>query len=253
MRKDVSLMWTGGWDSTFRLVELSFEEVNVFPVYILEPNRKSKDIELLRMGQILEALRNKPLTKANIHDVEIVKLESIAKDDEITQAYRLIHEKTHLGSQHEWLAWLGKTKPGMEIGTEAGNPETSHIIDAIETFGKLTIENGVGRLDPQESTKEGMLVLGWFTYPLITRTERDMLQQIRQWGYEDIMQNIWFCHGPIKGKPCGLCHPCDVKMESGMQFLLPKKAQQRYKMRRLCTKIFGQFGEKASRKILRRI
>lgn len=253
MNKDVYLMWTGGWDSTFRLVELSFEEVNIFPVYVIDSKRRSKDIEILRMEQILDALRNKPLTKANIHDVELIELESIAKDDEITQAYYHIHEKTHLGSQHEWLARLGKTRPGMELGTEAGDPKTSHIIDAIQTFGKLVVEGNIGKLDPQESTKEGMLVLGCFTFPLITRTEKDMLQLIKQWEYEDIMQNIWFCHTPIKGKPCGLCHPCDVKMESDMHFLLPKKAQWRYNIHGFCTAKFGAFGEKASAKILRRI
>jgi 7-cyano-7-deazaguanine synthase len=67
------------------------------------------------------------------------------------------------------------------------------------------------------------------------------------------MQNIWFCHTPIKGKPCGLCHPCDVKMESDMLFLLPEKAQKRYKIHRFCSAKFGRFGERVSAKILRRI
>ena len=253
MRESVSLLWTGGWDSTFRLVELSFEDLDIYPVYVVDQKRKSHKIELQKMQEIVAALKNKPLTKAYIHDVEIVERSAIEQDAKITEAYRIVNEKTHLGSQHEWLARLGKTRPGLELGTEAGNPETSHIIHAIEEFGKLVIENNVGVLDPERSSEEGMLVLGWFRFPLITRTEGDMLQLIKQWGYEDIMQNIWFCHTPIDGQPCGLCHPCEVKMESKMEFLLPQKAQKRYKVYRFCTRSFGKFGENCARKLLRHI
>jgi len=253
MRKSVSLLWTGGWDSTFRLVELSFEDLDIYPVYVIDPNRKSNVREQQQMQIIVEALKNKPLTKARIHDVEKIEMSAIAQDPEITEAYRVIHEKTHLGAQHEWLAWLGKTHPDLELGTEAGNPETSHIIHAIELFGELVVDNNVGVLDPERSSKEGMLVLGWFRFPLITRTENDMLQLIKQWGYEDIMQNIWFCHRPIDGQPCGLCHPCEVKMESKMEFLLPPKAQKRYKVYRFCTRSFGKFGEKCAQKLLRHV
>ena len=253
MKKSVSLLWTGGWDSTFRLVELSFEDLDIYPVYVIDQNRKSSKLELLHMQKIIAALKDKPLTKACIHDVEKIERSAIAQDSEITEAFRIIHEKTHLGSQHEWLARLGKTRPGLEVGTEAGNPETSHIIHAIEEFGELVLENNVGTLDPERSSKEGMLVLGWFRFPLITRTECDMLQLIKQWGYEDLMENIWFCHLPIDGQPCGLCHPCEVKMESKMEFLLPPKAQKRYKVFRFCSRYFGKLGEKCAQKLLRHI
>lgn len=249
MDKKVQVLWTGGWDSTFRVVELSrMEGVTIEPVYVIDPNRKSVPFELRAMDKIINCLRGKKETKAQILDVKKIRLQSIPRDEEISKAYRIIHNKTHLGSQHEWLAWLGKRMPGMEMGTEAGIPATSHIIDAIETFCKLEVKDGIGYIDPDTSTVEGKLVLGWFRYPIITRYETDMAQQIKEWGYEDVMRDIWFCHTPINGEPCGCCHPCAVKMESDMQWLLPEKAQKHYYH---YTKIKNRFGNKFAKFYLR--
>lgn len=238
-KKVVEILWTGGWDSTFRVVELSrMERVTVQPVYVVDPKRKSVPYELKAMDSIIKCLKEKCDTKAQIADIDKIELNNIQRDEEISEAYRIIHSKTGLGSQHEWLAWLGKQRPGMEMGTESGTPATSHIIDAIETFCNLRIEKNIGYVDSTSSV-EGKLVLGWFKYPLITRCETDMLQQIEAWGYEDVMKNIWFCHTPINGTPCGCCHPCAVKMESEMQWLLPKKAQKNYHYYRIMKKYFG--------------
>lgn len=226
----VRVLWTGGWDSTFRIVELSFKDVDIYPVYVIDPDRKSKDIEIEMMKSIISALNKKPRTKAKIHDIEIIEKESIPKDEEITKAYFKIQKTTKLGGQHEWLARLAKVYPDMEMGTEAGDPSSSHILQAIRDYGELIIKGTTGCLDPQMSTKEGLLVLGGFRFPIITRTELDMVKQIHEWGYEDIMQNTWFCHTPVRGKPCGMCHPCEVKMESNMEFLLPEDAKKRYRI-----------------------
>lgn len=245
MGKRVQILWTGGWDSTFRVVELSRTEgVIIQPVYVIDPKRKSVPFELRAMDTIIKCLREKKDTKAKINDVKKIELCNIQSDDEISNAYRIISKKTGLGSQHEWLAWLGKQMPGMEMGTEAGVPSTSHIIDAIETFCKLQIKDGIGYIDPDLSSVEGKLVLGWFQYPIITRYETDMVHQIKEWGYEDVMSNIWFCHNPINGEPCGCCHPCAVKMESDMQWLLPRKAQKHYHH---YTGIRKRFGDKCAR------
>jgi len=245
VEKIIRVLWTGGWDSTFRIVELSrMEGVTIEPVYVVDPNRKSVPFELDAMDSIIRCLKERAETKAQIADVKKIELNTIPKDEEISKAYRAIHEKTHLGAQHEWLAWLGKQMPGMEMGTEAGSPKTSHIIDAIESFCKLEVKDGIGYIDPDGSTKEGKLVLGWFRFPIITRYETDMVRQIKEWGYEDIMKHIWFCHSPINGKPCGCCHPCAVKMESDMEWLLPEKAQRHY---RHYTGIQKRFGDNCAK------
>lgn len=236
----------GGWDFTYRMVELSRENCVIQPIYIIGDNRVSESEEKRAIHNITEMLNNRKETKASILPLKLIDKKEIPENKRITDAYKKISEKTNLGSQHEWLARYAYIHPGLELGTEKGNPETSHIIDAIESYGKLMKEKYTYVIDKNNSTEEACLVLGNFEFPIIDKYETDMLDNIKQWGYEDLMSQIWFCHTPINEKPCGFCHPCAVKMESEMEFLLPADAQKRYKLKKKLNHIIG---EKKSDKI----
>ena len=236
----VNILWTGGWDSTFRIVELSMQDVCIQAIYVKDPKRKSVPYELEAMKKITELIKNKEGTKARFLPLKLIDLEEILQNDEITKAYKFIYEKTKLGSQHEWLARLAADYPGIEIGTEAGSQESSHILKAINMFGVLEKTDGKIVLNKEKSTREGLLVLGNVSFPIIDKTEKDMKDLIEKWGYEDVMQHIWFCHTPINGKPCGICHPCQVKIASKMEFLLPKKSVAKGKIYKLCETCFGE-------------
>lgn len=252
--KQFKVLWTGGWDSTFRIVELSRQEVEIQPIYILDPNRKSYKYEKVAMKSIVKALKEKEETKAKILDVLEIKLEDIPKNEEITEAYKKINEETGLGTQYDWIGRLSKKIPNMEIGIENTDTENSLMINTIRKFGKLTfIENDIGIIDKENSTDELNLVCGDLRYPIIKRTELDMLNLIKKWHYEDVMKLIWFCHSPIKGKPCGICHPCISKVEAGMKFLLPEEALKNYKKQMKIRRIFGKKIENIYTKIKRKI
>lgn len=237
--KKIEILWTGGWDSTFRIVELSMKECIVQPYYIIDKNRKSIDYELKAMDEILSLLRKKKQTKAKFNDIIMVKKEDIEENKEVSEAYKKIAEKTRLGSQHDWLARFALSHKNIEIGTEDGDVATVHILQAIHEYGNLVFKDGIGYLD-ENSTKEGLLVLGNFSFPIINKTERDMIKLIKKWKYEDVMKKIWFCHTPINGECCGLCHPCEVKYESDMKFLLTKRAIRNYKIQKIMKKIFKE-------------
>lgn len=247
------VLWTGGWDSTFRIVELSRQNVIIQPIYVCDYNRKSVEQELSVMKKILEALQKHKETKATFQEIKKIKIEDIPKNEKITKAYKKINKETGLGIQHEWLARLGQKYPGMEIGTEKATPETNRMINSIQKFAKMDIIDGIGIINKEESTEEGRLVLGWFRYPIITKTEQDMLKIIKEWHYEDVMKLIWFCHTPINGEACGLCHPCHVKMESQMEFLLNEKAIKHYKNQLKINKMFGTKMSNLYTKIIRKI
>lgn len=251
----INVLWTGGWDSTYRIIELSRKAVTVQPIYVYGDGRASEYYERVAMQKILILLKSKKETHAKILPVNFVHLNSIPLNEEITEAYNNIQKETSLGSQHEWLGRLSYIYPGMEIGTEAGSAETSRIIHSIQKYGKLIKDNKSDSyiLDPTSSTREGMLVLGNFRYPIIDKTELDMKRNIDTWGgYKDVMENIWFCHTPFYGKPCGICHPCEVKIESGMEHLLPRASLRRYNRKnkmpyKLVYKIERKLNNKLSR------
>ena len=78
-----------------------------------------------------------------------------------------------------------------------------------------------------------------------------MVEMIKRLGYEDMMGHIWFCHTPYKGRVCGICRPCEQKMECNMEFLIPRDAQTRYKMMKASKCLFGEKGRDLLYKVYR--
>lgn len=227
----IKILWTGGWDSTYNLVEKSRKPVTIQPIYVSDDGRINESFERKAMDEILKVISAKEETKATILPVEFIDKNVIPPNKEITEAFNIIHEKTNLGTQHEWLARLTYQYKDIEIGTEAGDVSCSRILSAIDKFCKLVQSESKEYyyVDLQKSTREGALVFGNFRFPIIDKTELDMRNNIEDWGYQDVMNLIWFCHWPVWGKPCGLCHPCEVKIESNMEQLLSETALKRYK------------------------
>ena len=48
----IKVLWTGGFDSTYRIVELSMRDVTIQPVYVKYSRRKSMECELKAMDDI---------------------------------------------------------------------------------------------------------------------------------------------------------------------------------------------------------
>ena len=69
----VNLLWTGGWDSTFRLLQLLLSHrVPVVPYDLEDPTRASTRIELDTMARITAHLRDAyPHTRELLHPLRI--------------------------------------------------------------------------------------------------------------------------------------------------------------------------------------
>lgn len=248
----VNILWTGGWDSTYRMVELSMRKVSVQPIYVVDPARTSVQYEMNAMDEILYALKEKPKTAATFYPIKKIKLTDIPENSDVTNAYQLFYQEADMGRQHDWLARLSMQFPMMELCIEKALGEHAPIRKSIMRHGKL-IDTGDGYIvDRNASSKELNLILGNLKLPIFDKTELDMLDNIKKWGYEDVMSHIWFCHSPIHGKPCGLCNPCTTKMTSNMAFLIPEKAQKRNMMMQKIEKSFGKKAAGLYRKAARR-
>lgn len=240
--RTVYIFWTGGWDSTYRMVELSRADVIVHPIYCLDPKRKSQSIELEHMNEILELLRKKPETKATLFPIEKIEVSSLPPDLSVKNAWNEIIQTIRLGTQYLYLPLVAKKFPGIEMGIE--DPGKGKIIGAngtIKCFGKLVEQNGTFVLDKEATHPACYTLFGQISFPIIHMTELKMLQNIRKWGYEDVMRKIWFCYCPVKEQiPCGVCRPCQEKIESHMEFLLDKPAKIRYKILCILSKVLGR-------------
>ena len=225
----VHILWTGGWDSTYRIVELSRMDLSILPIYCCDPDRESTPEEKKVMLKILQALSIDPRTKAHFYPIQYIDVSAIPENKEITEAHAVLAADTGLGRQYEWLARLAHKYPGLEIGTDRrAQALPTGCRATIMKHGGFILEDGVPVINRGAASEECKLVLGNFRFPLADITEQEMLENIRAWGYEDIMKLSWFCHAPMNGQPCGMCTPCRHKMENDLAFLLPEKAQQRY-------------------------
>lgn len=238
-KPDIYVLWTGGWDSTFRMVQIQKEPgdkpIVVQPVYISENGRKSENIEIERMQKMLPMLRE--IGPNDFLDLMIIKRSEIPENEQISEAYGRLNKLVRLGSQYDWIARLAVQYPGIEVGIEKPNGEYGGCSTALSKYGKLVFRDNSYFVDKAGSTDEINLVLGNLSYPILMITEEKMIELIHEWHCDDLMTNIWFCHTPIDGKPCGYCRPCQQKMESNMEWLIPESGQKRYRFFKRAAKI----------------
>lgn len=107
-KNNINLLWTGGWDSTFQLLQLLLKyKSQVSPYYLIDANRSSTGKEILTMKEIKEYLFTEyPHTKSLLDSIQYINVEDIPLDENITNAYNSILKDDQLGIQYEWLARL---------------------------------------------------------------------------------------------------------------------------------------------------
>ncbi len=237
----VNIFWTGGWDSTFRVASLARKEVIIQPYY-LKDNRKSELHELNAINLITKELKSRSSTKGLIREVITMKTSEIEKDKEITKAWHSLSKKIHLGTQYDWLARFAKNKKGIELSIEKNAEDNCALIDLLKNYGKIkinTLDKIVSYyvLDSSESPEELIRLFGNFHFPLLNISKTDMRREAESSGYIDIMNMTWFCHTPVKDKPCGVCVPCKGAIKNGMSYRLNYGALTRNMIKRLNDRI----------------
>ncbi len=241
-RKLVKVMWTGGFDSTFRMCQLAKEDIDIQPYYFHNKARKSAAIELQKIDEIAEVIKAKETTKATIlpviiHDVDEFK----PLDAKYTEAFKRIRKKEHRGEQYVWMAQMSETFPGLEISLEAeeGAEEGCFVLESIPKSSNV-IKHEEGTLayytlseDVRPGYEDWYILLSRFHFPyeIAHSTKTECLEKFIEMGDEDIMKMTWFCQLPYKGDACGYCGPCRQVVDEGMEFRLSEAALKRYKYR----------------------
>ena len=234
------LLWTGGFDSTFRLVELLKNGHTVQPLYVESPRRSSRHLEENARNNILKTLKNHDL-KGAVLPVEKIDYASIPENPEITEAFKNIRRRFIIGNQYEYLARLLASRPdlrGTELAVEDLWSETDNFSKVLRNLCPLKKSGDAYIINLKTSTKEGRLLFENFRFGIADRTEPEMLNLLKNWGFNDILKHIWFCYHPKNGHPCGVCSPCRAKIKSNLGELLPASALNRYqKFRKLEQKL----------------
>jgi len=251
MKKTVTILWSGGWDGSFRFLQLCQFDITIQPIYIIDKPRKSTDNEIQAMKTIIEMASDR--FKADIRDIIFYDKEDILSrysNDTISKAFRNLRKKYHIGTQYEWFALLCNAL-NMDMETSVVHQYHGKVEDAIEAEGALTTlkDDILGDrkvTDASKSSSDITSVFGRLIFPVIELTKKDEERIARENGWLDILEHSWFCHIPINGKPCGFCGPCEDAMNTGMEWRMPPEAIKRYKHKTLYRTTY-----KIARKIVR--
>ncbi|WP_435550556.1 hypothetical protein [Desulfobacterium sp. N47] len=228
--KVIYLLWTGGWDSTFRLIHLVLvEKVKVQPYYIIEIERKSFLYELAAILKIREKILEKdPISATLLLPTRIYLKSEIAECSPITKKFQSLSSRFRLGSQFEWLPRFAEQNQMKDIELAIEKNQMRPRDPVFEYLGRFLIEdNGILKLATTLSDND-MQIFKYFHFPIYSKTKLQMLEISLKEGFDDIMFNSWFCHRPKRGQPCGQCHPCMDAMEEGFAFRLTVLAKCRY-------------------------
>ena len=234
------LLWTGGWDSTFRLIQIIVllgEEVQ--PYYIIDPNRKSVRHEMRAMQWLKkEIFERYPTARSTVKPTQYIELNSISKNNRIMQSYKKIYDSFPIGIQYEWLARFACQYEidNLELAVEKGLGHMNELLKKILEFQESK-EQSTYRVKLDLKGKDAYTLFEHFTFPIIDTYKSDMIRISKGSGFFDILEKTWFCHNPLSnGKPCGVCTPCTQVVKEDMSFRLPLHSRVRYHFRLVLSK-----------------
>jgi hypothetical protein len=223
-RVGVNLLWTGGWDSTFRLLQLLLvHRLPVVPYYLEDPTRPSTRIELATMARIGERLGEiHPYVRELLQPIRRAAVNDIVVDADIADALREIRRRSFIGSQYAWLPAFCRRQGlhDIELGV--------HIDDKVQALVRpyaMEFEHAGGfrsvRVDPAYAGSAEFTLFGDFSFPLFGVDKVEVGRQADSAGWSEIMEMTWFCHTPVRGRPCGVCAPCVYTIEEGLARRVP--------------------------------
>ncbi|UHQ20202.1 hypothetical protein LVB87_03295 [Lysobacter sp. KIS68-7] len=222
--KATQLLWTGGWDSTFRLLQLLLvNKVPVVPHYLRDPTRKSTSIELATMERIVDLLHARhPHTRNLLLPLRSVSLSEIPSDHVISGALRSVRERVYIGSQYEWLSAYCKHNGIQRMELCVHVDDKVHIVLAPFTakFQEPGSEVEI-RADPRFATTAEFALFRYFSFPLFEVEKVEMGHIAEANGWNQVMEMTWFCHSPVNDKPCGVCGPCVYTIQEGLGRRIP--------------------------------
>lgn len=233
MKKKINILWTGGLDSSYRVLELSQQEVTVQPYYLASVN-PSTQYELKAITELTEAILKRPQTKCDLLPLIVVNAEQIKPNDAITKAWERLFEKTQLGSQYDFIArFAAQYNLVLELGIEK-DPHESTIQRCMEENGGAIYSKEDAHVKAHIESEDMRLVFEnmRFPLPLFEMTKQDEIAQYKAWHAEEVLSKVWFCYHPVDGKPCGLCDPCKTYIEVGLGSMIPKNRLRLYKFRK---------------------
>jgi len=220
----INLLWTGGWDSTFRLLYLLLVERKlVQPYYIIDTKRESTPVEIKTMRRIREKIFEKfPRAKELLAEIIFKNRNDIKENKKFAKMQKELSKKNRIGTQYVWLASFSEQEKidELELCVDGYAPGVVNSVLKPEVVG----EGHECRLADKVKNKNVEL-FRLFRFPLVVDYWKGKAGDFsRRQGVDDIMELTWFCHHPKDGKPCRKCYPCEQVKKAGLEYRFEMRA-----------------------------
>lgn len=216
----VTLLWTGGWDSTFRLLQLLHDtEVQIQPLYLVDEVRSSTPTEINVMRTLRRAIATAwPDESKRLRPTEYGSYRATRIVPKYKEMWEALKERGRVGLQYPVLGSYavqnGLDQVELCIEARENGPSTIHSI--LQPVVEQTITAG-GTLPSVSDERNGPEALFRpFVFPVMHYTKRDMEEEARQRSWMPILRKTWFCFDPVMGFACGECPPCRIAREEKM-------------------------------------
>ena len=226
-KRDVHILWTGGLDSTYRVVELSQTDCVIHPHYIIITGRGTVENELRAISDITAILNSDKRTIAKLLPVETIPMSEVEVYGDIQSAWELLHKNKKFNStQYPLLARYARQKQlKMEMGIQfSGNGSVAEIVDESYLVD-CPDSDDVLMIDPLKGSQEwaSYTMFKDFLFPksLYHKTKREEVEELKAQGYDKVLKKVWTCFNPVFGMPCGHCFPCKSAMKEGAGMMVP--------------------------------
>lgn len=260
VQKDtVNLLWTGGWDSTFRLLQLTIGECKVTqPFYLMDPKRRSTRQEIRVMGLIKDRLfAEHPHLEEFILPTKYVEVGDIPQNASITDAFLRVASRNPIGEQYDWLArWCAEHEIcDVELCIHRDDKACKAIKRYITESSVK--DNLVHTFDNKFNNTDEFLLFRYYHFPVLDLSKLDIKHEAISKGFGSYLEMTWFCHNPSpRLTPCGICNPCRYSVEEGLGYRIPLLSRVKYHVQEFFVKtlkhrapVLYSVGKAAARKI----
>lgn len=239
----VHIFWTGGLDSTYRIVELSRQECVIQPHYIVLTDRRTVENELRAISDITAILNRDKRTKAEIRPVIIFPVSELEEYVDILSAWDLLQEfKDFKSNQYPLLARYARQKKlKLEMGIQfSENGSVTEVVDE-SYLTDCPDRDDVLMIDPVKGAQEwaSYTIFKDFLFPksLYHKTKKEEIEELKSLGYDKVLKKVWTCFHPVFGMPCGHCFPCRSAIKEGAGMMVPRVGYILGGLRLYCGKI----------------
>ena len=212
------LFWTGGVDSTYRLLKLMEAGHSIQPIYIDKKIdiRKNKRHEIKTMSNLTPIIR-KAYPQGVLLDVRVVS--HIKPVNDVREKALLIgcgpSYKKRIGSQYVAFCEYASTHPQpIELGVEIGGRAEKFL------RGKTEIKNGNRVISELAIKKEPEIAMFKnIEFPLLHMTKEDIRLDAEKSNMIGILNQTFTCWYPRSSTypiPCRKCEMCKARIRMGV-------------------------------------